>query len=78
MIEPLFGEQVEYAAASSCLRVIRTEHHALNSRMQYGADAHRTRLEGHHELATDQAIIPEGGRGIAERNNFGVGSGIVR
>ena len=47
VIEARLAGHVDHGPARTRLRVARAEHEPRKPRMEYGADAHRTRLERH-------------------------------
>src|SRR5687768_10394295 len=71
VVEGADGRQVDDAAAGAGLGVERPEDHPSDAGVEHGPDAHGTRLQGHEELATGEAVIAQVGGGFAHRDDLG-------
>src|SRR5580698_1743640 len=77
MVEQIRIGELEFAAHASKAQVARTERQAFDAGGHSGAGAHHARLNGGVERGTLQAIIPDGRRALAHRQNLGMRSWVV-
>jgi hypothetical protein len=69
-------QNLHHRTYSARLRVIGAVNQALQPGMYQGAGAHRARLNCSKQLAAFQAMVAEGGTGLAQGDDLGVGGGI--
>jgi hypothetical protein len=77
MVDLRLREQVEHTARRPRLVILRAKHNASDTRVEHGADAHHTRLQGDKKFAANQTVIADALSGIAQRGDLGMGSGIM-
>lgn len=71
------SEYLETGTEGTAFRVVGSIYQARNAGLNDGASAHRAGLEGDVEGGIGEAIVAESVRGCANRDDFGVGGGIV-
>src|SRR5690554_4609513 len=74
MIQRGFGQHIEHASRSSCLRVGSAEDDGRDAGEDDCTRAHRARLQSYVEDAARQTPAAEHRRGFAERENLGMSS----
>lgn len=76
MIQSWMVQHMQGRMNCSGLGVLGTVHQSADARMHDCSSAHGTRLDGHEKIAVQQAVIANGGAGLAQCQNFGVGGWI--
>ena len=77
VVQLCFGRKIDDASAGTGLGIGGTEHHALDARMQDGADAHGAGLERDIQRAAGKPVVVFLPRRFAQRQNLGVCRGIA-
>ena len=77
MVQPGIIQQLIEALHSPALGVYSAIDEALHAGVEHSAGAHEAGFEGDVEGSADEAVVCAAPGGIAQGDDFGVGSGIV-
>ena len=78
MVEARVRGEIRHATEGTTLRIPAAEHHAPQAGVEYGADAHQARLDGHVQVCVHEAVVADGRRGRAQRQDLGVSGRVLQ
>lgn len=77
MVEARVGKDFKAGADGATLRIVGAVDQARDTRLDDGARAHAARLDGDVKRGAGETIVAEKAGGLAKRDDFGVGGGII-
>ena len=77
VVELRLGKQVDDRTHRAGAGLRGTKHHPLQAGVQHGTTAHGAGLQRDKQLTTVQPVVAQHLRGRTQRNDFGMGGGVV-
>jgi hypothetical protein len=77
MVGAVVAQDFEAGMDRAALCFVRSVNEARDTSLKHGAGAHRAGFDGDVQRGAEKTVVAEAVGGFAERENFGVGSGIT-